>query len=159
MGHRGIGGGGACQLAARWAKTVGMSDDEWRHQLGTVWKMASSGLDTLREVVVRSSQEGRLRVDLALYQRERRDVLLELGQTLVSLVDAGRVEAPSELQPLLHRLKQVEERMRMDSAQLHDNAFGAPRGYEPEAGNYDPSDDGGDEPADEKQSDEPPRRR
>ena len=45
-----------------------MSDrkDELRRQFGTMWRMASSGLDTLREVVVRSSQSGRLRVDLAL---------------------------------------------------------------------------------------------
>jgi hypothetical protein len=119
--------------------------DEWKHQLGTMWRMASSGLDALREVVVRSSQEGRLRVDLALYQRERRDVLLELGQTVVGLVDAGRLEVPDALRPILARLRLVEERLRSDSAQLHDNAFGAPRGFEPEAGNYDDGDEA-DEP-------------
>ncbi len=121
-----------------------MSDDErdeWKHQLGTVWRMASSGLDSLREVVVRSSQEGRLRVDLALYQRERKDILTEIGQTLVGLVDAGRMAVPDELSAIVARLRRVEERIRTDSARVHDNAFGAPRGYEPEAGNYDPADE------------------
>jgi hypothetical protein len=95
--------------------------------------MASEGIDSLREVVVRSSEEGRLRVDLALYQRERRDLLSELGHAVVGLIDAGRLAVPDELMELVGRLRQVEERVRHDSARVHDNAFGAPRGYEPEA--------------------------
>jgi hypothetical protein len=114
------------------------SSDEWKRQLGTMWKMASSSLDTLRDVVVRSSQQRRLRVDLALYLRERRDLLGELGQAVVGLVDAGRVELPEELSELIGRLRNVEQRIRMDSARVNDNAFGAPRGYEPDAGDYDP---------------------
>jgi len=107
--------------------------DEWKRQVGTLWRMASEGLDSLREVVVRSSEEGRLRVDLALYQRERRDLLSELGHAVVGLIDAGRLAVPDELMELVGRLRQVEERVRHDSARVHDNAFGAPRGYEPEA--------------------------
>jgi hypothetical protein len=107
--------------------------DEWKRQVGTLWRMASEGIDSLREVVVRSSEEGRLRVDLALYQRERRDLLSELGHAVVGLIDAGRLAVPDELMELVGRLRQVEERVRHDSARVHDNAFGAPRGYEPEA--------------------------
>jgi hypothetical protein len=121
-----------------------MSDDgrdEWKRQLGTMWRMASTGLDTLRDVVVRSSQEGRLRVDLALYQRERRDLFGELGQAVVGLVEAGRLQLPDELAQIIARLRDVEERIRMDSARVNDNAFGAPRGYEPEAGDWDQNDD------------------
>jgi hypothetical protein len=123
-----------------------MSDegDEWKRQLGTMWRMASTGLDTLRDVVVRSSQEGRLRVDLALYQRERRDLFAELGQAVIGLVEAGRLALPDELRQLIARLRDVEERIRMDSARVNDNAFGAPRGYEPEAGeDYDAPDEPG----------------
>ncbi len=82
--------------------------DEWKRQLGTVWRMASEGIDSLREVVVRSSEEGRLRVDLALYQRERRDLLSELGHAVVGLIDAGRLAVPDELMELVGRLRQVE---------------------------------------------------
>jgi hypothetical protein len=123
-----------------------MSDDgdEWKRQLGTMWRMASSGLDTLRDVVVRSSQQGRLRVDLAIYQRERRDLFSELGQAVVGLVEAGRIALPPELMQIVVRLREVDERIRMDSARVHDNAFGAPRGYEPEAGNYEPTQEDGD---------------
>jgi hypothetical protein len=113
---------------------MGYESDEWKRQLGTVWRMASSGIETLREVVVRSSQEGRLRIDLALYHRERRELFAEIGQTVVGLIDAGRLAAPDEVAELIARLRVVEERVQMDSARVNDNAFGAPRGYEPEAG-------------------------
>jgi len=122
-----------------------MSDDgrdEWKRQLSTMWRMASSGIDTLREVVVRSTQEGKVRVDLALYQRERRDLFAELGQAVAGLADAGRMELPLELAQLVARLHDLAERIREDSARVQDNAFGAPRGYEPEAGNYEPNEDG-----------------
>ena len=115
--------------------------DEWKRQLGTVWRVAASGIDTLRDVVVRSSKEGRLRVDLAVYQRERRDLLEEIGRAVVQLVEAGRLELPEALSLTLVRLRQVDERIATDGARRSDNAFGAPRGFEPEAGNYHSPDD------------------
>ena len=115
--------------------------DEWKRQLGTLWRVSSSGLDTLRDVVVRSSQEGRLRVDLAVYRRERRDLLEEVGRTVVQLAEAGRLELPESLSLTLVRLRQVDEGIATDSARVSDTAFGAPRGYEPEAGDYHSPDD------------------
>lgn len=129
-----------------------MRDDgreEWKRHVSTLWRMATESLDSLREVVVRSSQEGRLRVDMALYHRERRDLLAELGQAVVGLIDAGRLRMPEELMEIVYRLREVEARVRHDSARVHDNAFGAPRGYEPES--YD--DDAGSE---EPEADRPP---
>ena len=98
--------------------------------------MASSGLDTLREVVVRSSQSGRLRVDLALLQRERQQLLSSLGEQVAALIEEGTLEVPEELRQAVERIRDVEGRIQSDSGRAHDNAFGAQRGYEPEAGNY-----------------------
>lgn len=106
-----------------------------------MWKMASDSLDTLREVVVRSSQSGRLRVDLALLAREKQQLLARLGASLVRLVEDGAVELPEALRGIYDRVQDVEARMSADAGRAHDNAFGAPRGYEPEAGGYGDADE------------------
>jgi hypothetical protein len=117
---------------------VPMSDrrEDLRRQFGTVWKMASDGLGTLREVVVRSSQTGRLRVDLALLAREKQQLLARMGAQLGRLIDDGAVEVPEALKQMWERVRDVDARMNMDAGRAHDNAYGAPRGYEPEAGGY-----------------------
>ena len=98
--------------------------------------MASDGLDTLKEVVVRSSQTGRLRVDLALLAREKQQLLARMGAQLGRLMDEGALEVPDALRQMWERVRDVDARMNMDSGRAHDNAYGAPRGYEPEAGGY-----------------------
>jgi hypothetical protein len=109
--------------------------EDLRRQFGTVWKMASDGLGTLREVVVRSSQTGRLRVDLALLAREKQQLLARMGAQVGRLIDEG-VELPEALKQMWERVRDVDARMNMDAGRAHDNAYGAPRGYEPEAGGY-----------------------
>jgi hypothetical protein len=103
--------------------------------------MASDGLGTLREVVVRSSQTGRLRVDLALLAREKTQLLARMGAQLGRLMDEGAVEVPEALRQMWERVRDVDARMNMDAGRAHDNAYGAPRGYEPEAGGYGGEDD------------------
>jgi hypothetical protein len=98
--------------------------------------MASDGLGTLREVVVRSSQTGRLRVDLALLAREKQQLLARMGAQLGRLIDDGAVEVPEALRQMWERVRDVDARMNADVGRAHDNAYGAPRGYEPEAGGY-----------------------
>jgi hypothetical protein len=98
--------------------------------------MASSGFDTLREVVVRSSQSGKLRVDLALLHRERQQLLETLGEQVGALIEDEALDVPDEIRHTWERVREVEGRIKTDSARAHDNAYGAPRGYEPEAGNY-----------------------
>ena len=114
-----------------------MSDpkDSLRRQLDSVLRMASSGFDTLREVVVRSSQAGRLRVDLALLGRERRELLASIGEQVVALVDENELEIPEEVRQLYDRVKDLDARMRADSIK-HDSAFGARRGFDTDEGGY-----------------------
>jgi hypothetical protein len=101
-----------------------------------MWRMASSGLGTLREVVVRSSQAGKLRVDLALLQREKQQLLAKLGAEVAALLDDGALEVPEAVRQTYDRVRDVELRIQADTTRAYDNAFGAPRGYEPEAGNF-----------------------
>ena len=98
--------------------------------------MASDSIDTLREVVVRSSQEGKLRVDLALLAREKQQLLGRLGEQVMLLLDEGALEVPDSVRLTYEHVKDVDARMKADAGRAHDNAYGAPRGYEPEAGGY-----------------------
>lgn len=118
-----------------------------------MWKMASDSLDTLREVVVRSSQAGKLRVDLALLTREKQQLLARIGEQVMRLVDDGALEVPETVRQIYDRVKDVDARMVADAGRAHDNAFGAPRGYEPEAGGYGDADEDG-EAAAESEVDE-----
>ena len=103
--------------------------------------MASDSLDTLREVVVRSSQEGMLRVDLALLAREKQQLLARLGEQVVQLLDEGTLEVPDSVRLTYEHVKDVDARMKAGAGRAHDNAYGAPRGYEPEAGGYGDADE------------------
>ena len=111
-----------------------MSDrpDELRHQLATLWRAARTGMDTVREVVVRSSQAGKIRLDIALMQREREQLLQQVGERVLAHLDEGG-ELPEDIYQLRDRIRDVEGRIRTNSVKANDNAFGAPRGYEPEA--------------------------
>jgi hypothetical protein len=115
--------------------------DDLRRQFGTMWKMASDSFDTLREVVVRSSQTGRLRVDLALLGREKQYLLARLGEQVAHLIDEGKLEVPESARQTYDRVKDVDARIKADAGRTHDNAYGAPRGYEPEAGGYGDADE------------------
>src|SRR5439155_24454874 len=118
---------------ARHSAVAGRDEELSRH-LGTLWRTAMAGLDTTREVLVRSMQTGRLRVDIALLQKERSQLLETLGETVAKLVEEGRFEdAPESVKQIVERVKDVEGQLKNDNIRAHDNAFGAPRGYEPEA--------------------------
>lgn len=120
-----------------------MSDrpDELRRQLATLWQAARTGFDTMREVVYRSSQAGRLRFDIAMLHRERSQLLRELGERTCAYLDQVSADFPEELVQLHDRIRDVESRIKDSSVKVFDNAFGAPRGFEPEA-----AEDYGDEP-------------
>ncbi len=119
---------------------VSDSKDELRRQIDAVWRIAQSGLSTLREVVVRSSQAGRLRVDLALLTRERSRLLGRLGEILVGLVDKGALELSEDGRRIYEELRDVDARIVADSVQSYDNSYGAQRGVQPEVSDYEAPD-------------------
>jgi hypothetical protein len=111
----------------------GEGEPGWHKQIGhlrALMGVAAAAAGTLRDVVVRSSQAGRLRVDMALYMRERRDLYAALGKRVLELVAAGSLSLPDDgtTESLLARLHEVQAQIDDDSARVNDNAFGAPRG-------------------------------
>lgn len=107
------------------------------------------GLDTLREVAVRSSEAGRLRVDVALLHRERSQLLETLGEIIVGMIDDQSFEdVPESVKQAYERIKDVDKRMRRDDSRDHhdDPRFRAPA----DAGKHQPADD---EPGDDSDHD------
>jgi hypothetical protein len=111
------------------------SDDLVRHA-GALLKMAAGSLGMLREVAVRSTQAGYLRMDVALLYRERREELAALGAAVAELIESGQLEVPRHVRAVYDRVREIDTRIGSVSMRVHDNAFGARRGYEPEAGDY-----------------------
>jgi hypothetical protein len=133
--------------------------DDLRRQIGSLWKTAKLGIDAMRDVVLRSSQTGRLRVDIALLHNERAHLLQQLGEELVRRIDDGSFDDVSdELRALHEQVKDVEGRIKSDSARATDNAYGARRGFEPEAA-ADYGDEGGAPDADETPARQPPKKK
>src|SRR5215467_5844395 len=100
-------------------RTVSDRREELRRQFGTMWKMASDSFDTLREVVVRSSQTGRLRVDLALLAKEKQYLLAKLGEQVAALIDEGKLEVPESARQTYERVKDVDARIKADAGRAH----------------------------------------
>lgn len=110
----------------------GGAEGGWHRPLAhlrTLVGVAAAAAGTLREVVVKSSQAGRLRVDMALFLRERRDLHAAVGRRVLELVGEGVLALPDDatIGSLLDRLREVQAQIDDDSARVHDNAFGAPR--------------------------------
>ena len=98
------------------------------------------GLDTLREVAVRSSEAGRLRVDVALLHRERAQLLETLGEIIVDMIDDQSFEdVPESVKQAYERIKDVDRRMRRDDSRVHHDD---PRFHTPaDARKHEPADD------------------
>jgi len=62
--------------------------------------------------------------------------MARLGEQVVQLLDDGRLEVPEQVRQTYDRVKDVEARVKAEAGRTHDNAYGAPRGFEPEAGGY-----------------------
>jgi hypothetical protein len=108
-------------------------DDDLRRQLRSIWRIAQDSAGTLRDLAVWSSHTGRLRVDLALLRRERDALQQQLGQQVAVLIGEGRLQVPGPVRETYDRIREIDARIRMGTVRMHDNAFGAPRGFEPEA--------------------------
>lgn len=75
-------------------------------------------LQDLRDRVIRGSQLGKRKLDLAFARRELDQKLLELGQRYRSLAREGRVAVPGELEGLVAKVKLLEERMASEEREV-----------------------------------------
>ncbi len=58
---------------------------------GSLLRSTLQQLDTVREVVVQKTKEGRAQLDLTLLKRKRKDALAKIGEAVVRLARDGRI--------------------------------------------------------------------
>src|SRR5690242_12168620 len=73
------------------AKSRRPSGGDLRSAFGGFLRSTLQQLDTVREVVVQKTKEGRAQLDLQLLKRKRRDALAKLGETVIRLARHGRL--------------------------------------------------------------------
>jgi hypothetical protein len=75
-------------------------------------------LQDLRDRVIRGSQLGKRKLDLAFVRRELDQKLLALGERYRNLAREGRVAVPQELEGLVAKVRQLEERMAREEQEV-----------------------------------------
>lgn len=75
-------------------------------------------LQDLRDRVIRGSQLGKRKLDLAFVRRELDQKLLALGERYRDLAREGRVAVPQELEGLVAKVRLLEERMAREEQEV-----------------------------------------
>jgi cobalamin biosynthesis protein CobT len=93
-------------------------EGDLRRQLGAFVRSALHQLDTVREVVVQKSKEGRIQLELGRLRRRRKDALAELGAVIADLAAAGRISEDTfpEISAALSQLEALDERIGAEEA-------------------------------------------
>lgn len=72
----------------------------------------------LRDVLVRQSQIGKLKLDATFVRRERDALLMQLGETALQLLARGELSEHPALGELLAELRRLDERRERDLRQV-----------------------------------------
>ena len=59
-------------------------DGDLKRQFGAFMRTAVRGIDSVREVVVKKSREGKIQIDVAMLKRKRREALADLGAAVAA---------------------------------------------------------------------------
>jgi hypothetical protein len=97
--------------------------------LGALIKNTLAGAGAVREVLERGAREGRSRIDGALADRRRKDLLAELGEVVLQLLRAGEIELEElpEVRELVADLEDLDAGRRGGGADDDDVARPASR--------------------------------
>jgi hypothetical protein len=73
--------------------------------------MAAKPIHRLRNVLVRSSQVAKLKLDATFLRRERDNLLMKLGEAALTLLNSGELEQHPALATLLGDARALEEKL------------------------------------------------
>ncbi len=89
----------------------GFDSDRMRGQLNEMWKNAMDGLEDLREVVLKASQNAKVRLDATFLRRERDRLYQQLGEETYALAETGKLKVPAELRDTVDRIHAIVEQV------------------------------------------------
>jgi len=74
------------------------------------------GLEELKEVLVRASQEAKTKLDATLLRRERDRLYQQLGELAYLQIEEGKLKAPAGLRDTLDRIHAIVEQLAAEEA-------------------------------------------
>ena len=79
-----------------------------KRELNALWRSTIDQFDELKNVIVESSVAGRAKIDATMLKRERERKLAEIGEAMLALFEAGKLELPDELEGTVERIRHIE---------------------------------------------------
>nr|PZM90670.1 MAG: hypothetical protein DIU72_12155 [Pseudomonadota bacterium] len=95
-----------------------MAEDEIKRQVGSIVSRAKEALSEVREAVVRTSQIGKLKIDVALLRREQEKAFARLGAKVFEMVEDGELSLPEPLDPLVQAVRHLARQIAEEEAEL-----------------------------------------
>lgn len=95
-----------------------LDGDEVKRQFESFFERAVEAIGEVKDVVVRTSQVGKIKLDATFLRRERDKLLLELGEAVFDRIDEGRLEMPEGLGELVARVKELEEKLALQEEEI-----------------------------------------
>ncbi len=92
--------------------------EETKRQITSFLARAAEALDEVKNVVVRSSQIGKIKIDSTFVRRDRDQLARDLGLRLLELVAQGTLELPEELVPLAAKIREYESELKEQEREI-----------------------------------------
>jgi hypothetical protein len=91
----------------------GNKPSDFKGTINSLFRSTLQGLDTVREVVVQKSKQGKIQLDITLLRRKRREALADLGAAVVKLAESGKISEDKfpELGAALAKIEAIDERI------------------------------------------------
>lgn len=85
-----------------------------RKELNSLWKSTIDQFDELKDVVVRSSNAGKAKLDATFLKRQRDKLLAEIGERLLEVATESGTPLPEDVEKKVQRLEELK-------AEIEDN--------------------------------------
>lgn len=92
--------------------------DKMKVQLDKMVKSTVDGLEELKEVLLRASQNAKVKLDATLLRRERDRLYQTLGEQAYLLVEEGSLKAPPALRDTIDRIHALVEQLAQEEAAM-----------------------------------------